>query len=395
MRRFIITLLASGLAFILPHPARAAEKTMEERIIALEDAFGGWTVYGSARFATFYERSNSSLVTDTYGVTKINSTPAITGPDQKQTQWALANNSRFGMAVDKRDSIGGRVELGLKNDGSVGLRLGYGTYAFDDISFLFGQDYAPLSDWDYSNQVFFSDNDLGGWGIIDIDGKRIPQVKMKWKGLQVALVENKDANTLNLPASANATAEVLLPHIEAKYRLDLDKFFGDVFGGAGSYTVKSESLGIDKTVTSYAVGIGGGAKIDPVFTKAMIWFARNSKQLSLTQADAAGATFDLTDDSLIDDRDMGWAIIAGAKIDKVTFEAGYGFVSSDKDMSGAQKDKAQNYYANVSIPVYQNAAKTASFTIVPEAGIYDYMKDSSGNNQGKIAYAGAKWQISF
>ena len=92
---------------------------------------------------------------------------------------------------------------------------------------------------------------------------------------------------------------------------------------------------------------------------------------------------------------MGWALIAGVNIQKVTVEAGYGFVSSKMDESGAKKNEAQNYYLNATIPVAQNAAKTASFMIVPEVGVYDYMKNASGTDQGKALYAGAKWQVDF
>jgi hypothetical protein len=88
-------------------------------------------------------------------------------------------------------------------------------------------------------------------------------------------------------------------------------------------------------------------------------------------------------------------MIAGLKIQKVTVEAGYGFVSSKKDTSGARKDEAQNYYLNATIPIIQNTAKTASFMIVPEVGVYDYMKNAAGTDQGKALYAGTKWQVDF
>lgn len=395
MKRRFISFSALAFILIVCMPVQASERTMEERLRTLEDIFGGWTVYGSIRFATFYEESDSDFVSDTDGVTRVNAAPAITGPDQEFTQWALANNSRLGVSVDRKDNFGGRVELALKNDASVSLRLAYGTYTYGDATFLFGQDYTPLSEWDYSNQAFYSDNNLAGWGIIDVTGKRIPQVKMKWHGLQVALVQNKDATTLNLPEDAAARTQNLIPHVEAKYRLDLGTFFADIFGGAGSYDVESSVRGIDKTVTSYAVGAGGGIKLDPAYAKAMVWMARNGRQMSLHQANAAGATFDLDTFSLIDDDDFGWALVTGVKLGKITVEAGYGFVSSEKDISGADKDEARNYYIQTQIPIAQNVLKTASLLIVPEAGVFDYMEDANGNDQGKVTYVGAKWQVNF
>ncbi len=394
MRRPLAAILCIGMILILSSPASAEEKTIEERMSNLEKLFGAWTFYGSARFSTFYEKSDNDFASDTDGVTKVNSGPAITGPDQKTTQWALANNSRLGAAV-KRDELGGRIELGLKNDGSVGLRLGYGTYTAGDVTFLIGQDYTPLSDWDYSNQVFNADNNLAGWGVIDMDGKRIPQVKVSWKGLQVALVQNKKADALNLPSDAKATTDILMPVLEARYRYSYDKFFGDLFGGFSSYKVKSDSLDINETVTSCAAGLGGGVKLAFGYVKAMAWMARNGKQMGLHQADSAGATFDLNDHSLIDDKDFGWTLISGVYIGKATCEAGYGYVSSERDTGGVDRNEARNYYVNAAIPVAQSAIKGVSFIVVPEVGVFDYMKNEGGADQGKIMYAGLKWQISF
>lgn len=396
MRKWFPSLLALVLVLVIAIPAYAQEKTMEDRVKALEEAMTGWSIYGSIRMSTFYEKSDSNFTGDTDAVTRFNpaATPALTQPSQKITQWGLANNSRIGIGVDRKDNFTGRVELGLRNDSSVGLRLGYATWTAGGATFLFGQDYTPLSDWDYSTQVFNGDNNLKGWGIMDTDGSsRLPQVKVKAAGLQVALVYPKGAaGYSDTDLGANATNEVLLPTLMAKYRLNMDMFFADIFGGAGTFKVESDVK--DKTVNSYTGGVGAGVKIDPVYVKGMIWLARNGKQMSLHQADAAGATF-TPGGSFIKEDDLGWAAIVGAKLNGFGVEAGYGYVSADQDVSGAEKNKAQSYYANVSIPVAQNAAKTETFLIVPEVGVFDYMKDSAGNDQGKIYYAGAKWQINF
>jgi hypothetical protein len=398
MRKILTPLLIICLIFILSAPAPAQETTLEDRVKVLENLFSGLSFYGSARFATFYEKSDSNFISDSDKVTGLtSSSPLLTGPDQKETQYGLAGNSRIGFVMDRGEGVGGKVELAFKNDGSITLRKGYGTYTFDRVILLIGQDYTPLSDWDYSNQVFNGDNDLAGWGIMDVDGKRIPQIKIKWNGLQIALVENKDSTVPSgLPSTVtDATTQVLLPNLEARYRLNVDNFFGDVFGGINSYKVKSKTADIDQTITSYAYGIGCGVKFNPLYTKGMVWMAHNGKQMGMHQADQAGATFNSTDYSLIADKDFGGALVVGANIQKVTVEAGYGFVSSEKDTSTAKKDKARNYYLNATISVAQNVLKTASFFIVPEVGVYDYMKNASGSDQGKALYAGTKWQVDF
>jgi hypothetical protein len=396
MRKDFIPLLVVGLFFVLSAPAPAADKSVEERVKALEDTVGTWSFYGSARYATFYEKSSSDAAfKDADNVTNLlGGSPSLTGPDQKMTQWGLAANTRVGATVNKGD-LGGKVELKLKDDGSVGLRLMYGTYNFNNITLVFGQDYGPLSDFPtFSNQVFNGDNDLKGWGMMDENpSSRIPQIKIKWNGLQVALLKTGYASVLNLPTTANATTEVLLPHLEVRYTLKVDPFTGDIFGGASTYKVKSESLYIDQSVNSYAIGLNGGVKVAPVYGNAMVWMARNGKQLGLHQADGAGAQFNLDDNSIINDKDYGFALDAGVIIQKVTIEAGYGLVSSKPDVSGATNNKAQSYYLNATIPILQTAS--AKFFVVPEVGVFDYMKNASDVNQGKVTYAGAKWQVDF
>ena len=266
----------------------------------------------------------------------------------------------------------------------------YGTYTFHDVTILLGQDYTPLGDWCYSNQVFAKDNAMAGWGMIDED--KIPQIKIKWKGLQVALVENKNSDTAGLTAS-DVKTEVLVPHIEVKYHLATDKLFGDVFGGANTYKIKAESLDIDKTINSYALGAGCGLTIDPIYANTMVWVARNGKQMSLHQADAQGAQIDAGTGSLTNDKDFGWAFVAGVNIQKVTIEAGYGYVESKLDSNGAKKDDAQNYYCQAVIPIA--GTDSVKFSVTPEIGVIDYMKDSKGDTQGKVTYIGAKWQIDF
>jgi len=388
MRKVIGFLLAASSVFIFSVGAFAA--TIEDRVKALEDTIGKWSFYGSARFATFYEESNSKW-NDNFGVTD----GVLTSPDSKGTRFGLEGNSRIGARVNKGD-LAGRFELGLRED-KVANRLMYGTYTNKDVTYLFGQDYAPLGDWAVSNQVFYWDNDMCGFGVIDED--RTPQVKITYKGLQVAFVQTNDDSTLGLEEyqadnslTVDATTETVLPHLEVRYGIATDKFFADVFGGFGTYKVKSDSLDIDESVNSYALGLNGGLTLNPVYVNAMIWMAKNGPQMGLNQADAAGAQID-ADGDITDDDEWGGALVVGTSIDKITVEAGYGYVQSKLDVSGAKKDNAQNYYMQAVIPVA--ATEGAKFVVIPEIGGYDYMDDAAGETEGKAWYAGAQWRVDF
>jgi len=76
-------------------------------------------------------------------------------------------------------------------------------------------------------------------------------------------------------------------------------------------------------------------------------------------------------------------------------EAGYGWISSDKD-DFKDKDEAMSYYINMPITL------APGVSITPEFGVEDYMKDGgsvaddeAAADEGKDTYFGAKWMINF
>ena len=127
MKKLLACLLTVCIVFVLSVPVMAEENTLENRVQILENLFGGLSLYGSARYDTFYLKSNSKFTTagDTDSVTQlVSKTPILTGPDQKELQYGLAGNSRIGIVMNRGEGLGGNVELAFKNDGSVTLRKG-------------------------------------------------------------------------------------------------------------------------------------------------------------------------------------------------------------------------------------------------------------------------------
>ena len=389
MRKLIGLLLAVGLVFIFSAPAPAADKSVEERVKALEESIGSWTIYGSVRMDTFYAKDDAGDAGASGGLS-----------DVKQTVWDMQSNSRVGVKVNRGD-FGGKVELGYNDKGTSGadvgqgktpdsgavvLRHAYATYKVGDVDLLFGQTDTIFGNMTYSNQVWGDDWDLQDWGFPD--ESRTPMVQIGFKGLTVQLVEN---NKPKIAGDDAASFEVTLPKIEAQYHLSMDKFYGDIFGGASTYKVKGAAY--DKNLDSYAVGIGGGVNIDPAYCGAEVWTGRNGTQLGMFQTDAAGAQIDPLTGKITDDKDMGWAFVAGVNIQKVTLEAGYGWTQSELDESGAGKNKAQAYYLQAVIPLL--AANGIKLTLIPEVGVLDLMNDANGINQGKETYFGAQWKCDF
>ncbi len=381
MRRLLALLLVVGLAFIVCAPAFAIDQETDARIKALEDRFGAFTFYGSVRFDTFYQSTDNDYVDDAFGY------GLGLHPDNEVMQWQTAGNTRFGAKVQK-GNLGGRAEFGMSS-GNVSTRLIYGTYQSGDLTILFGHDWAPLGDWGVSNQVYFDDNDLAGFGVID--KSRTSQVKFRYKGLEAALVKpvTKDLGV------DGPKVDALFPTLEARYQLYLvpDKIFVQPFFGINTYKVEVTE-GNDESITPWTAGLNAGLNIKPVYVNAMGWYALDGVDMGLNIADAFGAYFDPVGDKVVDEKNTGFAVVVGCAIDKYTVEAGYGFVSNkwDSGPQGTDKDEAQSYYANVTIPLVGD-----NFFVVPEVGVLDFKNDArvADEGNGKATYWGAKWQLDF
>jgi hypothetical protein len=383
MRRLLALLLVAGLTFIVSAPASAIDQETDARIKALEQSFGAWSLYGSARFETFYQSTDKKYDDGYMGLGL--------QPDNEVTQWALSPISRVGAKVNK-GNLGARVEFGVNNS-SPTTRLMYGTYKSGDLTIIFGRDWAPLSDWTVSNQQYYAENDLAGFGVIDKG--RASQIKFRFKGLEVALVQPVTNDLNSSTPNFSAKVDVVLPTLEARYQLYLvpDKFFIQPFVGANTYKVEVAE-GTKKDITPWTAGLNAGLNVKPVYLNAMGWYAQDGKQLGLNIADALGAYWDAVNSKVIDEKNMGFAVVAGVAIDKYTVEAGYGNVSSkwDSGPKGTDKDKAQSYYVNVTIPLVGD-----NFFVVPEVGVIDEKNDIRGGAEGngKITYWGAKWELDF
>ncbi len=374
MQKSWVCLLAIGLVFVFSAPAPAADSSLEDRVKALEDTIGSWTIYGSARFQTFYNDNNINDDTD-----------------NQDLVWDSAANARLGGKMVK-DKISGVYELGVDDDNGVSTRLIYASYDFGAGKLVIGQDYTPLGSMFYSNQVVADDNDLLGWGAIYAG--RVPQIKLQLKnGLEFALVENKSSSKLN---AFSGDVDALMPKLEVRYNLKSGMFFADIFGGYSTFKVEDvvmvqggANFG-DETLNAWAVGVGGGLNLDPAFIRAQVYMAQNAKNFGLSHTDANGAMFD-DQGSIVDEDNFGAHIVVGTKIsNKYVVEAGYGYVSSELDVSGSDKNTAMSYYLNATIPVY------GSFFVVPEVGVFDYADGADGEDEHKdTTYFGAKWQINF
>ncbi|MGI6385705.1 MAG: hypothetical protein ACOX2W_00965 [Desulfomonilia bacterium] len=381
MKKISVFLFAGCLIFVLSAPVLAENNVLEDRVSALEKIIGNWSFYGKAQLSTFYtdESSRDASGNDT---------------SDKSLRWDSQCNARVG-ANWKHENLSANVELGLDNDsreqGGTGVRTRtiFGTYDFGAGSITIGQDWTPLNSIVYSNQVVLDDLDLIGYGTIWEEWS--PQIKFRTRGFEIALIE--EDGSADISGADEYDVDVLMPKIEAAYHFVGDNYFADVFGGFFSYKIEDVTVGNvnygNETVNCWALGVGGGINIDPAYIKASVYMARNEINLGLIHADASGAKINATGD-LVNEDSLGALLVAGAKIDKYTVEAGVGYVTAEYDESGSEKNDAISAYINATIPIY------GSFFIVPEVGMFDYLDGSDGEDEHRDSvYFGAKWQIDF
>lgn len=327
-------------------------------LLAVSAFAADWGLYGSVRLQSYYENR------DKY--------QSGLGESDTDLNFGLQGNSRVGAEVKVNEKFTANVELGVagaSDSNAVYTRLLYGTYDFGSFKLRIGQDYTP-TDFEPFNQVYYADNALDGFGGVSIG--RSEQIKLMAGGFELALVRN---STTGDPVHY----DTVLPKIEVAYGFKVAGLDSRVFGGFE--TKKSEIT--DETITNYIAGLGGTYSLSPVTVNFVAWYGQNTGDYGLV----SNGTYDVANDE--NSKDFGGALEVGFEANKnLTFNVGYGYQRADRD-DFTKADAQQSYYANAIITIADG------FYVVPEVGVFDYMKDANDNKEGKLTYFGAKWQMDF
>ena len=322
-----------------------------------------WNFYGSARVATF--------------VTDIDST------DNTSFDESLQGNSRIGAKVKVSDSLTGGFEYGT----GVNVRKLYGEWNFGAGTLLVGQTYTPMNIF-YSNQVFGGDNDLLPQG--GIYSGRKAMLRLKFGGFEIAAVDPQDKKDI-AGATAAATTEVNLPGIEVAYTTKFNNI--GIFLTAGYNSYELTDTGVSEVDVDTWI-VGGGAKADfgPAYLSGNVYVGQNAgHMIGVKTGGTDVATWDggyakLSGGKLVDNDVMGFILVAGYKLNNMfTLEAGYGYVETEFDESGADEDEAASYYIQSTITL------APGVYVIPEIGVLDGEETADD----KTTYYGAKWQINF
>ncbi len=177
-----------------------------------------WNFYGSARVETFWTDSD---INDTTNLSE-----------------SLQSNSRIGARVRASDELTGRFEYGASG-GDANIRILYGEWDFGAGTLLVGQDWTPLY-LPLSNQVYNTDNGLGGWG--EASPGRHTMIRLKFDGFEIAAISpdntyfksNGDAVVDSSDISSGNT-QTAFPRIEVSYKVDMDKLSLAVGGGYNTF----------------------------------------------------------------------------------------------------------------------------------------------------------------
>jgi hypothetical protein len=340
MKKFLVIF---AIVALIASPAMAAE----------------WNFFGSARMSTFSEDVD----------------PGSGADSDQDTTWALQGNSRIGANV-KAGDVTGAFEYGT----GVNVRKLYGEWNFGAGALLVGQTYTPANFFP-SNQVWAGDADLLPYG--GIYRGRHPMIQLKFGTFKLAFVSPDGANDLG----TGGDVDVTYPQIELSYKFKTDMFYVDVFGGYQTYEIEmAPKLDVD----SYIAGANLGLTFGPASIMGSAWLGKNTGPYGMWVESADDPVMNAAGTEIIDNDLFGWLAVVNFKAnDMLSFEAGYGRVSTELDVDAAQSDDTSSVYVNAVITF------APGVFIVPEIGMVDYEDDAAGAEQGELTYFGAKWQINF
>lgn len=326
-----------------------------------------WNFYGSARVTTFYSDLDMA--------------------DTANISLGLQGNARIGANVKVSDELTGRFEYGA-GSGNANIRLLYGTWNFGSGAFRVGQDYTPLY-LPVSNQVYGSDNGLGGWGE-PYPGRKA-QLKLMFGGFDIALVApNSDLYSSELDEDSEETGaitgdEIKIPQIQAAYKMSMDNWNLALGAGYAKFDAGTDS------VTSYVLTARAGITMAGFKVGGEIFGGQNAGNLvaiDVNDGDSGSGLAVFNGTSYIDNDAFGFEIVLGYTVnDMFGLEAGYGYTKTELDTTGelGDKDDVQSWYVQAPITL------APGVFIIPEVGQVDYKQ----TGQEEITYYGAKWQINF
>lgn len=396
MRKLLVALLVLGLA----SPAMAAT----------------WHFYGSVRQYIGYTHVSNDYNAGLLSVptSQMENTIAPYTDNNGNSKgdgglWTAQSEgqARVGAQVVASDYLTGVYEVGF-DPGNFKTRLLYGTWNFGPGKLTVGQDYTPATFLGYSSMI--GDTGAGGDAIMLVTAipyiSRQPQIKLSFKGFQLALIQhNMSVNTWDSAflGAYSVNADFYLPRIEASYQFNSPMVSLKPILGIQTYKVHQNALGTaapgDQTVTSWLAGLGVRLRFGAAYVNLSGGYSVNPLeygllcgplQLVTQSANLNAAGNDVEDADMIQSQ-----IAAGFRFNpKAKVEAGVGYMHGKGKPGGVEvKQTAYVYYLNAIFGL------APGVSVTPEIGYIDNGKLKTAGaadvSEGNATYGVVKFQIDF
>jgi hypothetical protein len=318
--------------------------------------------YGSARIGYWYENEDENW--------------SSTGESRMNLNYYLQSNSRFGARFSDGD-MNGRIEFG----GTGSIRLLWASYDMGSYKILVGQNETLLTQKGTMN--FGSENNFVGWGAID--NSRRPQVRIEMdNGLAIAFVEPAKVDVDGISQDKS----VLLPKLNLGYKgklADNINFAGAL--GINHYNYNEDDGVHDDAVLAYVLGLLFDMKFDAVNLKLHFNYGQNTANYGLGSQTKNKAMWD--GNEIVNVNTMGGFGEFSYKLnDKTGVTLGASYTMSDSDAFD-NSDTAMAAFAQLK----QSLGK--KFTISPEIGMLNRMKDHNEVELGSLVYFGTQLRMDF
>ena len=317
--------------------------------------------YGSARLKYWYEHTDEDWNSDT-------------NESNLALDYGMQGNSRLG-ANFNTNGVTGKVELGL-SPSDVKLRLLYGKITNGDMSITIGQDYSGFQA--YGDQVYDDDLNFIYYGLF-YDGP-LPMVKLTYMDrFNVMFITPKEVDNAGLGG-----LQSLIPKINLSYEYtDPDFYFSASAGfNMNQYNEDYSTGGVDEMILAYAVSLTGKYDFEEMNLLVQLSYGVNVENYGIYTITPSAIVYDAYNDSFEDTQTLGGLVIVSSKI----LTAGVSYIQTSNSLWD-EDDTAMSAFIQKPITVYKN------ILLVPEVGMFDHMKDHSGNDEGTKIYGGMKIQI--
>ncbi len=339
----------------------------------------------------------------------------------------IDENSNLGFAFHY-SKFKGVFELGLEgeeNERSVKVRKAYGEYNIGFGTLMIGQDWSPYVSFSNEMADYYRSK---GFGSLYEDPKL--QISLSFYNFYLTLekpyvpatrfITNQQGTTpTSEPSSTDyipvtvykeKTTGLTLDYVDSyipKFAVGYEynnKIFQIKGGGAGNaYLIKDTDtvrfsqgyiysylfyLNSSYKISDFTLSFSGGYSVNPANFGIFVQSLGNT---TYTGGAAVALKNDATKKWEIKDtwNVQGFVELEYRITDSMIFNAGYGYSLVDYPIPGSTKDMAMDYYLNCKYVFGGLIALT------PSVSLRDYMKDMSGNKEGRELIAGLLATVSF